>query len=64
MRFNLKRVIAAAVGAVLLFGTASAFAFPPKPAPIEPSYASERASRLLSEIRAENVALRLSAETR
>lgn len=63
MRLNLKRMIAAAIGTVLLFGTASAFAFPPKPTPIEPSYASERASKLLSEIRAENVALRLSAET-
>lgn len=63
MRLNLKRMIAAAVGAVLLLGTASALASPPKPAPIERNYAWERASSLLSEIRAENVALRLSAET-
>lgn len=63
MRPNLKRMIAVAAGAVLLFGTASAFAFPPKPVPIEPSYAPEHASKLLSEIRTENVALRLSAET-
>jgi hypothetical protein len=69
MSLNKKR-IAAVLAAVMLFGTASAYAAPVVAANSTPvawaydsTYASERASRLLSEIQAKTGALTLNAET-
>jgi hypothetical protein len=67
MRTHWKRIVAVALGAILLFGAVpafgrSAFASLPTTA-IDSTYAAERASRLLSEIRAETATLRGSAET-
>jgi hypothetical protein len=63
MRFNWKR-IGLALTAFMLLGGGTVYAAPPAApaAPIDSAYATERASRLLTEIQAETVGLTINAE--